>query len=80
MPGNVNPFDRTVRSKTFAFQINILFKMTMLVAERGVSEIAPSRFWIDKDLVYRQSVLQRKPVSSRSQNIRMPLRHEELDS
>ena len=53
--------------------------MTMFVAQRGISKIAPSRFWIDKDLVYRQSVLQGKLVFSRSKNIWMLSRHEELN-
>ena len=51
----------------------------MFVAQLGIGKIAPSRFWIDKDLVYRQSVPQRKLVFSRSKNIWMLPRHEELN-
>ena len=79
LPRNINTFYRTVRSKTFPFQIDVLFKMTMFVAQRGISKITPSRFWIDKDLVYRQSVLQRKLVFPGSKNIWMLPRHEKLN-
>src|SRR5258708_40051149 len=78
VPRNVNTLYRAVRLQTFPHDIERLFEVTVLIAQRSIRKITAFRFWIHKDLVFGQVVLQRELIFFRGQNIRMLVRRQAL--